>query len=229
MLFRILSLFLAATLVTQAAGKRHFRTLFFGKPSGAPETLTMSYGESSVSVPLPGSNLSAPLPLQDGALTVVFSTAPLPPKSEPPANAPKAELAEGATDVLFLFTADPTNSIAPVKVTAIDLGHEKFKPGQLLVFNRSQAFIGGRIGKQTLKLPAMKTAYVEAPAEGDSDYPVAIDMILPGEKEQKTLSRSTWRQVAADQMLVFILPDPVRKSLSIASVPIHPLPPEKPE
>ncbi|MDB6076422.1 MAG: hypothetical protein JWO82_169 [Akkermansiaceae bacterium] len=229
MLFRILSLFLAATLVTQAAGKRHFRTLYFGKPASAPESLTMTYGESSVSIPLPSANLSPSMTLPDGALNVVFTTAPLPPKSEPPPAAPKAEIPDGWNEVLFLFTPDPANTLAPVRVTAIDLGHDKFKPGQLLVFNRSQAFIGGRIGKQTLKLPAMKSTYVEAPAEGDSDYAVSIDMILPGEKDQKTLCRSTWRQVAADQMLVFVLPDPVRKSLSIASVPIHPLPPDKPE
>jgi hypothetical protein len=227
MILRLFSLFVAFTFAAHAAGKRQFRTLYYGKPSGAPESLTLTYGGNAVSVPLPQANLSAAQSLPAGALEVMFSSQPIPPKTEIPANIPKTEIPDSWTDILFLFTPDPANTTAPVRVTALDLGSEKFKPGQLLFFNRSQASVAGRVGKQTLKLGPMKSGYVEIPADGDSDYPVSIDMMLPGEKEQKTLCRSTWRQTKEDKMLVFVIPDPVRKSLSIASVPIHPLPPDK--
>ena len=229
MFSRILACLFALSLAAHAAGKRQFRTLYFGKPADAPESLTLTYGANSMSIPLPPSNLSQPQILPPGALEVMFSSQPIPPKTEIPANIPKFSIPDGWSDILFLFSADPSNTTAPVRVTALDLGSEKFKPGQILFFNRSQANLAGRIGSQTLKLGPMKTDYVAAPAENNDDYAVAIDMILPGEKEQKTLCRSTWRQTKEDRMLVFVLPDPVRKSLSIASVPIHPLPPEKPQ
>lgn len=217
----ILSL-LALLLVPGPAAARTVAAIYFQAPAGAPEKVYINDTSGSVALALPRMNLADPVKLAAGDLACRITLTPVTKDQPLPRAAPAVAIPAAWTEVILLFAHNPQDPAFPFTVTAMNASLSNFKPGEMLVFNRTRSSIGGKLGDRTLRVDPGQTVKLEAPASKNGDYPVSIGFRAPGEPAVRPLTQTTWRFEAAMRQLLFILPDLERGVPRIWSVNVRP-------
>jgi len=163
---RLILLALLAFLIcnhAHGAPDRTCRIVFLDRPTDAPKRLHLYDGSSSQEVDLPSMNLSPLYKLAAGAIQLKLLTAKAEDPKEVPPDAPSVEIPADYADFFLLVSSDPENKITPVKLKAINLDNENFKPGQTLWLNQSDKTIEGKLDEQILSLEPESSKIADAP------------------------------------------------------------------
>lgn len=217
-IFLLMGLWVTAAAVAEES--RTLRAVFFRAPEQAPAQLYAHWEGGGLVVPLPRMNLSAPLRLPKGDLTIAFSLQAVVSGETPPDLHPLVKIPAGWSDVLLLVSPDPENRGFPLKIDVIDLSLGRLRNGELLWVNHCRARLGGQVGTQKIDLAVGDKCLMSQPAQGEVDYKVAIDWLPPQETKAKPLTRTTWRNETAIRMLVVAVDDPGRNVPRLWSLPI---------
>jgi hypothetical protein len=207
-----LLLLLLTAVLSGKAPERTCRILFLAGPPDAPRTLQLFDGKESREVELPRMNFSTVYELPAGALTLYLLPAAPADPAKIPAKAPAIAVPEGVTDFYLLVTSDPANPVAPVRMQVINAGEDKLKRGQMLWFNLTSKVVGGTLGSRSLLIAAGARAVLDAPVNGNDDYPVSLSFRIPGNEQLYPLCETRWRHDPRGREVVFILPQEGRRS-----------------
>ena len=203
----ILSSF-AMALSAQEPGKRTCRILFLMAPEDAPQTLHLFDGSSSQEVELPRMNLSMVYQLAPGDISLrLLPGAAVKGVAIDPA-APGVKVAADLTDFYLLVASDPSNKIAPVRISVINAGQSVYRNGQMLFFNLSNQTVGGQLGSQKLSIAPNARSVVDAPASSRGDYPVDLAHHAPGETKLYPICETKWQHDPTKRTLLFIANEP---------------------
>lgn len=211
-LFLILLLLPAAAFAQQQASKRTCRILFLEGPDNGPETLQLFDGSKCREVELPRMNLSKVYELPAGPVNLRLLPAPPTDPSKIPPEAPGVVVAEGMTDIYLLVSSDPANTIAPVRMQAINAGSDKLKLGQTLWFNLTKNAVGGTFGSETLKILPEERVVINAPTTDSGDFPVKLFFRIPGDERLYPLCQNKWRHDPRCRYVGFIVTENGRRS-----------------
>lgn len=196
-------------LAASASGAaRTCRILFLAPPPNAPETVCLADGKSMREVRLPSMNFSEVYELAGGDVTLRLIPHP-PSGDEPiPAAAPKVKVSETITDLYLFVASDPTNPVLPLRMQVINAGGERFREGQLMWFNLSPFQVGGQVGSHTLNLQPNSRTVLDAPAEGNKDYPVKLRYLPAGATRSEPICSTVWRHNPGARSVLFVLKYP---------------------
>jgi hypothetical protein len=194
----------------QAAPERTCRIVYVERPENAPVFLHLFDGRNSQNVELPSMNLSPTYKVAPGAIQLKLLAAEVEDPKEVPADAPSVEIPADFTNFLLLVLSDPDNKIAPVKLEAVNLDGENFKPGQTLWVNRTDMTIGGKLGEQILSLEPVSSKIVDAPVSDKgvpaNGYYNASFTYQAGEKGAfEPITEQQWWHDARSRHLGFIV------------------------
>lgn len=207
----LLTLFLTAVLYGKVPD-RTCRILFLAGPPDAPRTLQLFDGKESREVELPRMNFSPVYELPAGALKLyLLPIAPADP-SRIPAEAPATTVPEGVTDFYLIVSSDPGNTVAPVRLQIVNVGEDRLKRGQMLWLNLTSNVVGGTLGSRSLLIASGARAVLEAPVDGNEEYPVSLSFRIPGNEQLYPLCETRWRHDPRSREVVFILPQDGRRS-----------------
>lgn len=210
LIFLLLLVFTAA--LSGKAPERTCRILFLAGPPDAPRTLQLFDGKESREVELPRLNFSPVYELPAGALKLyLLPIAPADPVKIP-AGAPATTVPEAVADFYLLVTSDPGNAVAPVRMQVINAGEDRLKRGQMLWFNLTSNVVGGTLGSRSLLVASGALAVLDAPVNGNEEYPVSLSFRIPGNEQLYPLCETTWRHDSRVREVVFILPQDGRRS-----------------
>ncbi|MEO8617047.1 MAG: hypothetical protein ABI600_18045 [Luteolibacter sp.] len=223
----LLTLFGSACLLATASA-RTLSAVYFRPPAGAPEKVQATHSKGTIEVLLPRMNLSIPVKIPAGDLVLRITLEPVPTGAEIPAGAPTITIPAAWTDVILLFSVNPKDPAFPFSVTPLNASAASFKPGEIIVFNRTDATIGAKLGDEGFKLTAGATTKVNLSKAPEGDYPMHFGYIPAGETEARPLANSTYRNQPTLRQILFILPEPTRQVPRIWSVAVHPPQPEEP-
>ena len=226
-MFRILLSIVCLSVVAGNVSARSISAIYFQAPQGAPEKVFLHGEAVSIMLPVPQMNLVDPVKLPPGELTLRVTTEPTTKERPISPNAPSVKIPAAWTDVILLFASNPKNQAFPFSVEAMNVSTSEFKPGELMVFNRSNATVGGKVGDRTMKVGSGRTVKVESPSGKEGDYRALIGYQAANDTRARTLCDTTWRHEATMRHLLFILPDPDRGVPRIWSVGVRPPPVEK--
>ncbi|MGJ8654962.1 MAG: hypothetical protein ACSHX6_00820 [Akkermansiaceae bacterium] len=187
---------------------RTVRTIFIQAPRNAPKEAVLFTGQESVSVRLPGRNLSPAEKLPSGALQLAILTSEPVEGEEIPGGAPKVFIPEDWKRVILVFVPAPKNKVFPAKVIAINASKGQFAMGDTMVYNLTRSVFMGKFGKNALRVNPMKSGMVAAPRNDAGAYPVAIDCILRGAKERSVICRTNWMHNPKARQILFVAPSP---------------------
>lgn len=203
-------LLLSLSALAGAQDSRTCRILFLNGPDDGPTKLHLFDGRSSQEVELTRMGFSPTYQIIPGDLTLAL----LPRPPEPPAaagvspvipeNAPKAPLAAAITDFYLIVFSDPTNKIAPVKIQVVSASAQSFKLGQQLWLNLTENKIGGFVGTQKLSIDPNSRIILDAPATGQNDYHVNIQLLPPGKQRVEPLCETTWSHDPRSRSVYFV-------------------------
>lgn len=147
----------------QAAFGRSCRIVFLDRPENAPKSLHLFDGVTSQEVELPSMNLSPSYKLAPDVTQLKLLIAKVGDPKKVPVDAPSVDIPADYTDFLLLVMSDPDHQITPVKLEAVNLESENFKPGQTLWSNRTDKTIQGKLGEQILSLEPESSKILDAP------------------------------------------------------------------
>ena len=205
-----------------SASSRTVSAIYFRAPQGAPEKVHVYLPEKPLVLDLPKMNLSDPVSLPGEDLVLRISARPLAKDQPVPEGTPSVSVPAAWSEVILLFAPNPKDTVNPFTVTALNASLDKFKPGEMLLFNRSNATVGGKLGNRSLKVGPGLSEKIEPPVSEDGDYPVVLGYALAGEKEAKPLANTTWRHQSDRRRILFVIPDQERGVPAIWSVVIYP-------
>jgi len=177
-------------------------------PNDAPQTLFLFDGTTAQEVELPSMNFSPVYQLGPGAITLKMLTQPPVKPAEIDPAAPSATLAAEVRDCYLLIASDPTNAVAPVKLSVINAGQEVFKNGQMLWFNLSDKNVGGQLGEQKLVIAPNGRTVVDAPASKEERYTANLAYYTAGETQLHPLCDTKWRHDPTARSVFFIINQP---------------------
>ena len=203
----------------QEKATRSCRIIFLKAPEDAPQTLQLFDGTTSQEVELPQMNLSRVYPIAPGAINLrLLREVPVKPEEINPA-APGAKVAAEITDFYLLVASDPTNPVAPVRMSVINAGQDVFKNGQMLWFNLSDKSVGGQIGKQRLSIAANARSILDAPAGESQDYNVNLAFYMPGDEKLHPLCETKWHHDPGSRTVLFLINEPGSRTPRVLGFP----------
>ena len=198
---------------------RSCRIIFLKAPEDAPHTLQLFDGATSQEVELPRMNFSRVYKIAPGAINLrLLPEAPVKPEEINPA-APGAKVAAEITDFYLLVASDPSNSVAPVRMSVINAGQEVFKNGQMLWFNLSDKSVGGQIGSQRLSIAPNARSILDAPAEKTENYNVNLAFYIPGNEKLHPLCETKWHHDPASRTVLFLVNEPGSRTPRVLGFP----------
>ena len=198
----------AATALAQQAPEHTCRILFLDGPDAAPDTLHLFDGVSSREVELPRMNFSKVYELRPGALTLCLLPNAVDDPDLVPPGAPTVKVPAGTADFYLLVTSDPDNKVAPVRLQVINANAERLKRGQMLWFNLTKNTVGGTVGSEKLAIKPNSRVTLDAPARGNTNYPVDLAFRIPGKKPLYPLCETRWRHDPRSRSVAFIITKP---------------------
>ena len=215
-----LCIFLAGISQLQAQqAERACQTLFFQRPADAPAQIFLHDGQRSRKIELPKLNLSEPYAIAGGDVRLAFTETEVTDPKQIPATAPTAAVPAAWPRVLLLFQSDPA-APGKLRVTPLEVGAERFRPGEMLWFNLTDLALGGQIGKSKLLAHSHSQIVLPAPADQAGDYSVAIDMMEKDSTTGRPVCRTTWQFDPGVRMLVFVAADPGRRAPRVMGIPV---------
>lgn len=211
-----------------SASARTLAAIYFRGPGNAPAKIYANSSGATLVLPLPKMNLSDRTTIPEGDLVLRLTLEPPAKDQSIPAGAPSVTIPAAWTDVILLFAHNPKDAAFPFVATALDVSLTKFKPGEMLVFNRTNTTIGGKLGTRSMRVGPGLSVKVDPPADTTGDYPVAIGYLPAGEQDARPLAYTTWRHETEVRQLLFILPDVTRGVPRVWSVPLRLQEPQTP-
>ncbi len=201
------------------ASARPVSAIFFQAPADAPSEVFLHHGTGTVTLPLPRMNLGQSIKLPAGDLVLYFTPKPVGKLEVVPPEAPTASIPAAWSEVILLFSYSPQTPEFPFKVTPLNASMGEFRPGEMLIFNRSKSTVGGILGGQRVRINPGASTKVPPPVANDSDYPVRLAYSPANCSETLPLADTTWRHESAIRQLLFIVPDASRGVPRVWSVP----------
>jgi len=213
MKFLILATFILSALpcFSQVKDKvvqdRSCRVIFLQRPKGAPEKAHIFDGAISHEVFLSTRNLSPVIKLPGGEVDLLLGMTP-DPVLDPenfPKGAPTVKIPATFTNFYLVVVSDLNNKILPVKMLLVNASDGKLKAGQTLWINFTNQNIAGKLGEETLKLPAKSKVISEAPLR-KSGYYLASFFYQPNSKSKLLpVMRKSWWFDATSKHIGFVV------------------------
>ena len=204
----LISLFLVIScLPCLAQGKEKERTcriIFLGRTSESPEKAYLFDGTKSHEVLLSDMNFSEVVQLPVGGLVLGMTPEPVAEPEEFPADAPVLAIPEGLTDFYVIVVNDPSNKLLPIRMQAVDAG-TSLKPGQTLWINLTTHAIAGKLGKESLTIPAGAKVIGKAPLAASGYYRAIFAYQPEGSGEFQPVMRKSWWFDATSKNLGFVV------------------------
>jgi hypothetical protein len=223
MLRLLLSCTVAISLITNVfaveKSTRTCRIIFLEAPGDAPEKIFLSDGVSIREVELPQMNLSEVYALAEGDITLRMFSQKITDLAAVPVAAPSVTIAAAVKDIYLLVSTDPTNKIAPVKMSVINANADSFKKGQMLWFNLTKNQVGGRVGERDLAMAANSKTILDAPSKTKGDYNVNLTFRIPGDERLFPLCETKWQFDDRTRNIYFIVPVAGSRSPRILGFP----------
>jgi hypothetical protein len=194
-----------AAAAQEKAPPRTCRILFLKAPQDAPRSLWLDDGSTCQEVELPRMNLSRIYQIAPGPVTLRLLPSAPAADEKPDPQAPSVKLAAEITDFYLLLAPDPTNPVAPVRMSVINVGISEFGKGHMLWFNTSDKAVAGNVGKQRLTIAPNERKILAPPADAKEEYPVNLAFLVPGEEKPRLLCETQWRHDPASRTVLFIL------------------------
>jgi hypothetical protein len=150
-------------------------------------------------------NFSEVIMLPEGALTLGMTPKPLSAPENFPSGAPTVKIPATITDVYLVLVSDAENKVLPIRMLPLDASAGQLKPGQTLWINLTKHSFAGRLGNETLTLPAGGKV-VGMPPRSTSGYYKAQFLYQPdGQKEFMPVMQKSWWFDANSKNLGFII------------------------
>lgn len=207
---RLLLIVLFFPLLANAKEKpptRNCRILFLTPPANAPKKLFLFDGAASQEIEMPDMNLSAIYKVQAGDAVLYLTPDPLPKPKQVPPGAPSAKLPATFGDFYIVVTADPANTVAPVKFQIMDAGPEKFRKGQMIWYNLTSSTVSGQLGSQNLELAGQSRAIVNEPAKANEPFDVNLSYLIPNDPLSRPICQTKWVHEPRSRMVMFVHAD----------------------
>lgn len=226
----ILLLTLGLVITSTSSAARVARILYYGASSDAPQSAFVyqnRMGSPSVAVGepqevgLPRHNFTKSFDLHNGKLKLSFLPSLLAEDAELPEAAPSVTIPKKWEKVLLLVFQDPSNSVMPIRVKALNASDDVFGPGELLFINYSQISIFGLIGEQKLLVHPKQMKVVSAPIAKMGEYQVKLDSVEDDIESRRWLMRQTWRHHPNVRRVVFAFPLPAPRTVKLYSAPLR--------
>lgn len=191
-----------------AKATRTCRILLLSPSEKIPKKLFLYDGAKNQEVELPSMNFSDIYPLPPGEITLRL-TPRQPSQDEPiPAEAPGVTLPADLKDVYLLITADPKNTVTPVKIQSVNANPDGFRNGQMLWFNLTPFEVGGQVGSQKLALKPQSRLILDAPASGFTSYPTKIGYVPEAGTPAEMICSTIWQHDPQARTVNFVIMSP---------------------
>ena len=192
--------------------KRTCRILFIAPQSGAPQTLHLFDGSTVQKVELGRMSFSPVYELATGDIKIALLAEPPKPGAGNrlpaiPDGAPQVAVREAITDFYLILSSDPENKVAPVRVQLVNANADGFKNGQMMWYNLTDSLVGGIVGSRKLRIKPNSREILDAPATGDTDYPVKIHYVPAGSQHTEPVCETRWIHDPRSRGVFFILKD----------------------
>jgi hypothetical protein len=185
--------------------ERSCRIIYLEKPADAPEEAHLFDGTASHKVALSSMNFSEVVMLPEGPLTLGLTPHPVSSPDDFPSGAPTAKIPATITDLYLVVVSDPENEVFPVRMLPLDVGAGKLKAGQTLWINLTNHTIAGKLGNETLTLPAGERVVGKAPLASSGYYKVRFLYQPDGQSEFMPVMQKSWWFDANSKNLGFII------------------------
>ena len=180
---------------------RNCRIIFLQRPKGAPESTHLFDGEVSREIRFSTMNLSAVIKVPGGDLVLGMTPDAVLGLENFPKGAPTVKIPAKVTDCYLVVVSDPQNKILPVRILLVDSSDGQLKAGQTLWINFTNQNIVGKLGKETLKIPAKSKVVGDAPLR-KSGYYLASFLYQPNKesKFQPVMKKSWWHDATSKHL-----------------------------
>ena len=196
----------ALTLVSNTLeAKRSCRVVFPERPQDALKMAYLFDGSKSQSVTLPSKNLSEVIELPDGELTIAMTADKISDSKSLPPKAPTLKIPEDVTDFYMIISPDPENPDLPIKMTLVDTGGGKLKPGETLWCNFTEDRIVAKLGSTDMSVDPMGRTISKDPAPASGYYIAKFTYQIKGNGEFLPITEQNWWHDAASKHLGFIV------------------------
>jgi hypothetical protein len=187
--------------------ERTCRVVFLERPNGAPETAHIFDGATSHEVRLSTRNLSRVIKLHgsEGGMVLGMTPDPVPDPENFPKDAPTVKIPARMTDFYLVVVSDLKNKILPVRMLLVDASDGKLNTGETLWINFSKYRVAGKLGKESLMIPAKAKVVGKAPLR-TSGYYEASFLYQPNSKSKfLPVMKKSWWFDATSKNLGFII------------------------
>ena len=149
--------------------QRTCRIVYLERRQGEPEKAHLFDQTTSREVMLPSKNLTDVIKLPAGDLLLGMTPEPVLDPENFPEGAPRLKVPARITDFYLIVVSDPKNKILPLRMILVDAGDGVLKKGETLWINLTTYRIAGKLGKESLIVPAKAKVVGKAPLS-DSGY-----------------------------------------------------------
>lgn len=184
---------------------RTCRIIFLERPKGAPEKAQLFDGTTSREIRFSTMNLSEEIKLPGDALMLGMTADLVSDPENFPEGAPTVKIPAKVTDFYLVVVSDLKNKILPVRMLLVDASDGELDTGETLWINFSSYNIAGKLGKETLKIPAKAKVIGKAPLSA-SGYFKASFLYQPNSKSKYLpVMKKSWWFDATSKNLGFII------------------------
>lgn len=204
----ILLLLFAVTALEGQAG-RTCRIVFPLRPPDAPEEAFLYDGTASHKVALPTMNFSDVIHLPEGKIHLKLAKQAVSSGAMPLEGIPQVELPEEVKDVYLVIQTDPSNADWPLRMTVLDGGNERVKPGHTLWLNLSGCRIEGEMGTRQFSIAPGEQAVSLPPLESSGYYKAEFRYQPDPSGPFVSVMKKSWWLDIQSKNLGFIMPSHV--------------------
>lgn len=184
---------------------RNCRIIFLERPKGGVEKVQLFDGEISREIRFSTMNLSGVIKVPGGDMVLGMTPDPVLDPESFPKGAPIVKIPAKVTDCYLIVVSDPQNKILPVRILLVDSSDGQLKAGQTLWINFTNQNIAGKLGKETVKIPAKSKVVSDAPLR-KSGYYLASFLYQPNSKSKfLPVMKKSWWFDATSKHLGFIV------------------------
>ena len=171
---------------------RTCRIVFLERPNDAPKSAYLFDGKESRRVTLPSMNFSEVISLPAGDLTLLMTPSEITDPEDVPPGAPSLEIAETAGDFYILVSTDPLNAELPLRMTKVDAGESKFKPGETLWCNLTAHRFSAKLGGNTMQIEPDSRKVSASPLEKSGYFRAEFEFQPEGKGAYKGITEQMW-------------------------------------
>lgn len=214
---------LSYLIVTPLLSARTAKIIYFNAPPSSPSELVI-YENKELSAPVEAqllkNNFSQTITLKEGDLTLNFLTEKLTLEEiEILDNAPSVQIPQAWSKILIFAFHDPSNEVCPIKFNAINANSSILGLGDLMFVNLTKYPVAGTLAEKDLKIKALSTKIVKAPASYGEQYYVKLNRWE--NKKESRLIRQYWRQSSKESLVIMIYNQPNTGRCTYYSAPVR--------